>query len=144
MTVYDYGNPNAAIVLVQPVDDHDMAGLEAEVAEIQRLTDKEFRLLAVKVNDWNRDLSPWQAPAVFGNDDFGDGAKETLAGILKLCQEEGKVYYLGDIHWQLCSPFGQPTRQISLRALLQPLPPCGSRALLTTCRRAKSSVPTYT
>ena len=95
MTVYDYGNPNAAIVLVQPVDDHDMAGLEAEVAEIQRLTDKEFRLLAVKVNDWNRDLSPWQAPAVFGNDDFGDGAKETLAGILKLCQEEGKVYYLG-------------------------------------------------
>lgn len=91
MTVYDYGNPNAAIVLVQPVDDHDMAGLEAEVAEIQRLTDKEFRLLAVKVNDWNRDLSPWQAPAVFGNDDFGDGAKETLAGILNLCQEEGKV-----------------------------------------------------
>ena len=95
MVVYNYGNPKSAIVLVQPVDDHDMAGIEAEVAEIQRLTDKEFHLLAVKVDDWNRDLSPWQAPAVFGNADFGDGAKETLAGILKLCQEEGTVYYLG-------------------------------------------------
>lgn len=95
MITYEYGNPNADIVLVQPVDDHDMAGLEAEVAEIQRLTDKEFRLLAVKVDNWNHDLSPWQAPAIFGNDDFGNGAGETLVEILKLCQEEGKVYYLG-------------------------------------------------
>ena len=95
MTIYEYGTPDAAIVLVQPVDDRDMTGIEAEVAEIQRLADKDFHLLAAKVDDWNRDLSPWHAPAVFGNDDFGDGARETLAGILKLCQEEGKTYYLG-------------------------------------------------
>ena len=95
MVTYQYGNPDADIVLVQPVGEHDMAGLEAEVAEIRRLADKEFCLLAIKVDNWNLDLSPWQAPAVFGNDDFGDGARETLAGILKLCQEEGKSYYLG-------------------------------------------------
>ncbi|SEH33622.1 esterase [Selenomonas sp. KH1T6] len=95
MVTYQYGNPDADIVLVQPVGEHDMAGVEAEVAEIRRLADKEFCLLAIKVDNWNLDLSPWQAPAVFGNDDFGDGARETLAGILKLCQEEGKSYYLG-------------------------------------------------
>ncbi len=95
MNIYEYGNSDAAIVFVQPVDDHDMAGLEAEVAEIRRLAEKDFCLLAIKVDSWNRDLSPWQAPAVFGNDDFGVGARETLAGILKLCQEEDKTYFLG-------------------------------------------------
>lgn len=72
-----------------------MAGMDAEVAEIQRLSGKDFRLLAVKVESWNRDLSPWPAPAVFGKDDFGDGAEELLTEILKLCQDESKIYYLG-------------------------------------------------
>lgn len=50
MKIYEYGNSDAAIVLVQPVDDHDMAGLEAEVAEIRRLAEKDFCLLAIKVD----------------------------------------------------------------------------------------------
>ena len=95
MVTCKYGNPHAVITLVQPVDDHDMAGIEAEVSEIQRLSGKEFRLLAVKVESWNRDLSPWPAPAVFGKNDFGDGAEAMLSEILKLCQDESKVYYLG-------------------------------------------------
>ena len=95
MCIYEYGNLQANIVLVQPVGDHDLAGLEAEVAEIQRLANKEFRLLAVKVEDWNQDLSPWPALAVFGNEDFGNGARETLTEILEVCQDEDKVYYLG-------------------------------------------------
>ena len=95
MVTYEYGNPNAVITLVQTVDEHDIAGMDDEVAEIQRLSGKEFRLLAVKVESWNRDLSPWPAPAVFGKDDFGDGAGELLTEILKLCQDESKIYYLG-------------------------------------------------
>ena len=95
MVTYEYGNPNAVITLVQTVDEHDIAGMDDEVAEIQRLSGKEFRLLAVKVESWNRDLSPWPAPAVFGKDDFGDGAGELLTEILKLCQDERKRYYLG-------------------------------------------------
>ncbi|BAL85011.1 hypothetical protein SELR_pSRC102040 (plasmid) [Selenomonas ruminantium subsp. lactilytica TAM6421] len=97
MRTYEYGNIQADIVLVQPVGDHDLAGIEAEVAEIQRLTNKGFRLLAVKVEDWNRNLSPWQDPAVFGNDDFGDGAKKTLAGILNLCQEKARNPVMGKV-----------------------------------------------
>ncbi|WP_051608512.1 esterase [Selenomonas sp. FC4001] len=95
MVTYEYGNPNAVITLVQTVDEHDIAGMDDEVAEIQRLSGKEFRLLAVKVESWNRDLSPWPAPAVFGKDDFGDCAGELLTEILKLCQDESKIYYLG-------------------------------------------------
>lgn len=38
----------------------------------------DFGLFAVKVDNWNADLSPWQAPAVFGNEAFGDGAAHTL------------------------------------------------------------------
>jgi hypothetical protein len=95
MVTYEYGNPNAVITLVQTVDEHDIAGMDDEVAEIQRLSGKEFRLLAVKVESWNRDLSPWPAPAVLGKDDFGDGAGELLTEILKLCQDESKIYYLG-------------------------------------------------
>ncbi len=33
-----YGNPDSPIVLVQPVDDHDLEEMEAEVSEIQQLT----------------------------------------------------------------------------------------------------------
>ena len=82
MVAYEYGNSNAVITLVQPVDDHDISGIDAEVAEIQRLSGKEFRLLAIKVDSWNHDLSPWPSPAVFGKDDFGDGAgdPEALSG----------------------------------------------------------------
>ena len=94
MVAYEYGNSNAVITLVQPVDDHDISGIDAEVAEIQRLSGKEFRLLAIKVDSWNHDLSPWPSPAVFGKDDFGDGAGELLTAILKLCQDKSKIYYI--------------------------------------------------
>ncbi len=61
-----YGNPSASIVLIQMVDDHDLEGMESEVAEIKKRTDADFCLLTIKVQNWNRDLSPWPTPAVFG------------------------------------------------------------------------------
>ena len=44
MTVFEYGNPNMGIVLVQPVDDHDMSVIDSEVRYIRELTDQEFGL----------------------------------------------------------------------------------------------------
>lgn len=89
------GNPDSPIVLVQPVDDHDLEEMEAEVSEIQRLTSMDFCLIAVKVRSWNQDLSPWKAPAVFGNQDFGNGAADFLRNITELCPDPHKTYYLG-------------------------------------------------
>ena len=61
--------------------------LENEIREIKRLTAQPFRLIAVKVERWNDDLSPWCAPAVFGHEDFGDGAAALLREILPLCED---------------------------------------------------------
>ena len=95
MTLYQYGDPEAKTVLIQPVDDHDLSGIENEVAYIRELTDRPFHLVAFKISDWNRDLSPWEAPAVFGDHDFGAGAEETLREVLSLCEDPEKTYYLG-------------------------------------------------
>ena len=95
MTITRYGDPDASTVLLQMVDDHDLNGIENEVAEIQRLTEQNFCLITVKVNDWNYDLSPWKAPAVFGKEDFGGGAEETLAEVLKYCTDDDKTYIIG-------------------------------------------------
>lgn len=95
MKTIAYGNPDASTVLLQMVDDHDLEGIESEIAEIQKLTDSDFCLIAIKVNDWNLDLSPWKAPAVFGKEDFGGGAEETLQKVLKYCTDREKHYIIG-------------------------------------------------
>ena len=80
MEVFYQGNHDARSVLVQMVDGHDLAFIDAEASHIRALANgADFLLVAVKVDDWNKDLSPWNAPAVFGNEDFGDGAAATLA-----------------------------------------------------------------
>ena len=90
--VFTFGNPEAATQLVQLVDDHDLSLIEQEVEFIRELSGgQDFGLKAVKVNDWNKDLSPWPAPAVFGNEDFGEGAAETLAFLLNNVVPAGKA-----------------------------------------------------
>ena len=95
MVAYEYGNLASDRVLIQPVDDHDLAGIENEAAVLAKLAGQDFRLIAVKIEDWNRDLSPWEAPAVFGKEDFGGGAEKTLTEILRLCADKGKEYVVG-------------------------------------------------
>ena len=95
MEVFTYGNPEASAILIQMVGDHDLAVIENEVREIRKRTPIDFRLLAVKVNNWIHDLSPWEAPAVFGSEDFGGGAESTLHEILKLTHDTNKTYYIG-------------------------------------------------
>lgn len=65
-------------LLIQPVDEHDIEVLDNEVAEILKNTDKQFSLIAFKIEDWNNELSPWEAPPAFRNKSFGSGATETL------------------------------------------------------------------
>ena len=82
--IQSFGNPDSETVLLQMADDHDLELLEREVSRIQELTGEQaFCLKAFRVNSWNRDLSPWQAPAVFGKEDFGSGAAETLEYLLR-------------------------------------------------------------
>ncbi len=95
MNKLEFGNPDANIVLIQMVDDHDLEGIKNEVALISENAKRDFRLIALKVGNWNNDLSPWQAPAVFGKEDFGGGADATLKEVLALCTNRSKTYYIG-------------------------------------------------
>ena len=83
-TCYIYDCGSADVLLIQPVDDHDIEVLDSEVGEIKRLSGRDFTLAAFKVDDWNADLSPWEAPPVFGNESFGEGAEETLKYVTDL------------------------------------------------------------
>ncbi len=95
MEIYEFGNQSSDIVFIQPIDEHDFKNMKNEIAYITDHCNKAFRLIAVKINDWNADLSPWEAPAVFGKEDFGNGASDTLKSLLELCNDESKTYYRG-------------------------------------------------
>lgn len=44
----------------------------------RQLSDADFTLITFETERWNDDLSPWEAPAVFGNEAFGGNAVKTL------------------------------------------------------------------
>ena len=92
---YTFGNPGADTVLIQMVDGHSLHGIESEMAEIRKLTDKDFCLICLKVRKWNDDLSPWGSPPVFGKDGFGGQAEETLSMVLQYTGDKSKRYYIG-------------------------------------------------
>ena len=77
------GNETSDNVFIQMVDDHDLEVMDGEVETLRELSGgDDWRLIAVKVDDWNKDLTPWKAAPVFGKECFGDGAPETLNFLL--------------------------------------------------------------
>ena len=79
MKIFEFGNEQSDLILIQMVDSHSIKMLDSEMDQIRKLSGKDdFRLIACQVEDWNRDLSPWEAPPVFGKEEFGGRAEETL------------------------------------------------------------------
>ena len=76
-----YENSEAEALLIQAVDEHDLEALGREADFIKELTHTSFTLAAFLIEDWNRELSPWEAAAVFGKESFGGSAAETLSFI---------------------------------------------------------------
>ena len=91
--VQEFGNSSSKIVLIQMVDDHDLEGMQSEIAAIREMTGADFLLRVFNVRSWNEDLSPWEAPAVFGKEGFGAGAAKTLEEVLKSCADRDKTYH---------------------------------------------------
>lgn len=46
---------------------------------------KNLMLVFCMVDNWNNDLSPWKAPAVFGTEDFMGDGQSTLNNITEIC-----------------------------------------------------------
>lgn len=119
MTIYEYGNPTADVVLIQLVGDHDLHDIENEITEIRNLINKDFRFIVVKVNNWYQELTPWKAPAVFGNESFGDGAWQTLEKLLKICTDKNKTYYIGGYSLPGFLHYGHRVKRIYFMVLQQ-------------------------
>ena len=89
MIVNRYGNIYSENILIQMVDDHDLSVMDKEVEQIENLTgSKDFCLVTFKVDDWNKALSPWKAPAVFGKEAFDGKASETLEKLLDFIDKD--------------------------------------------------------
>lgn len=92
MNVNYLGNKNANKIIIWMSDARELPIIEEEISKLET---EDFCLAVVTVNNWNKDLSPWKAPGVFG-EDFGDGADETLDWILNnvIDKDNNKMYYL--------------------------------------------------
>ena len=78
-----YGNKDGHNLFVQMVDDHDLEVMESEAARLMELANHtDWCIAAVKVLNWNQDLTPWPSAPVFGKVGFGDGAQKTLDMLL--------------------------------------------------------------
>lgn len=78
-----YGNKDGQNLFVQMVDDHDLEVMESEAARLTELAGHtDWCIAAVKVSNWNQDLTPWPSDPVFGKVGFGDGAQKTLDMLL--------------------------------------------------------------
>lgn len=95
MTIYEYGDCSSKTVLIQPIGDHELESVSNEISFISSSTDRSFSLIAVKTDDWNNDLSPWKAPAVFADHAFEGNAVSTLQQIIALCGDPDKQYFIG-------------------------------------------------
>jgi len=74
-----YGSPASKIVFLQLVDGQEQALPEQEAVLLSALSGETgWCLAAVPVGDWNQDLTPWNAPPVFGKKSFGNSASKTL------------------------------------------------------------------
>ncbi len=97
--LFFYGNREAPLYLIQPVDESDAQGLAEEWEKLQALTGgKKVCLLGFLVTSWSTDLTPWPAPPAFGKEPFGEGAGQTLSWLREEVLSslgEGKRFYLG-------------------------------------------------
>ena len=74
---YVYNKSNAEYLLLQMTDAHELQNMDNEVSAIAQSSHK-FLFATIPVENWNNELSPWEAPAVWGKQGFGGNAADTL------------------------------------------------------------------
>lgn len=77
LRVYADGAPEMLLLHIGEASD-------ALADKIRGMTGRNHALAMVPVTDWNRDLSPWPGPPVFGREGFAGQARETLDALLSL------------------------------------------------------------
>ena len=78
-----FGDPAAKDILIQITGGQEDGFLQREYEQIRALSGRsDFCFLTFSVTDWTNDLSPWEAPAAFGDEGFGGGAERTFTDLL--------------------------------------------------------------
>ena len=136
--IHIFGNPAAEWLLIQPVDERELEGIGQETTLIREMNGgQDFCLAALVVNDWNKDLSPWPAPPVFGKEGFGDGAEDMLGFSLRevIVHAEGlnENSSSAATPWPASSLSGPAVRRTDSAGSRRLRRRCGSRALPITC-----------
>ena len=72
-------NDKPELILIEPTDMRSIDHMDRQVNELEGMVNKPFLFVAFSVDDWNLQLSPWEAPAVFGDEGFGGKGRETLS-----------------------------------------------------------------
>ncbi len=73
--IYSSKTPDAPLIVLNTFENEGALVFDL----VKTMTEADFSLLEVSGMDWNRDLSPWEAPAVFKNDaPFGGKADSFL------------------------------------------------------------------
>ena len=76
-----YGDGSLDVLLIQPIGEHNLETMGSEIAMVEELSGGKDFMMAMFLTDWNQDLPPWGAPAMRGEEPFGEGAPDTLAFI---------------------------------------------------------------
>ena len=110
-------------------DEHELQNMDSEVEAIAQGSAHSFLFAAVPVKSWNDELSPWEAPAMWGKDSFGGNAADTLRFLTEqviptLKQQfalpENVRIILAATRWPDCSRCGHPRRRLCF-PVLRPL-----------------------
>ena len=78
-----YGEAHTEYLLLQMTGEHELQNMDSEVKAIAQGSAHSFLFAAVPVKSWNDELSPWEAPAVWGKQGFSGNAADTLRFLTK-------------------------------------------------------------
>jgi len=95
--IYRYGNENAGRVILQVIGEHEVERLEKEYELIKAAVAEDFLFIAMLVDDWYSDLSPWESKEAINGKEFKGNADKTLDKLLEQVEpyKNRKLYLVG-------------------------------------------------
>ncbi len=88
-----YHDQDPEYLLIQPIEKDHTGTLDHQAEITASGMDHPILFAAFKVENWNREMSPWDAEPVFGNEPFGNEAGESLVFIEEILIPGLKMRY---------------------------------------------------
>ena len=76
-----YSDESPECIMIQPSGKEELESMGKKIEYIKANSGKQICFTSFEIKSWNDELTPWSAPPVFGKEDFGCGAPDTLGFI---------------------------------------------------------------